>query len=187
MQLELNRVKQYLSGLNIDVDQKRYAMNFCKKMQYLDELRSIAIQDTGQYVCSGYGNVNSQICFVFTNKQAYEIIKSIITEVLEKFHLNIWNVYITFVDKTDNEYSKKYSLLVNEIHAVGANLVFVIDKNEDIYNRIIETFNTRNIALPQKHFFVDVHKLASTEPEDRKVLWNSFKYLINYKEIEQEE
>lgn len=183
----LSEMKQYLSALEIDIEQKRYAMNFCKKMQYLDKLRNIAIQDTNEYVCTGYGNVNSKICFVFNNLQAYETLKPIINETLEKFRMNIWNVYITFIDKTKVEYNKKYSYLANEINANGANLMFVFDKDETNYNKIIEAFNSRNIALPEKHFFIDVHKFASTELEDRKVLWNSFRYLINYKEIEQED
>ena len=183
----LSDMRQYLSGLNVDVDQKRYAMNFCKKMQYLDELRDIAVQDTNNHVCTGYGNVNSQICFVFTDKKTYDIIKPIINEILEKFHINLWNIYITFINKTQNEYSKKYSFLANEINAIGANLVFVFDKDNAAYNEIINAFNIRNITLPEKHFFIDMQKIISTETEDRKMLWSFFKYLINYKEIEQEE
>ena len=182
----LSKVRQYLSALNIESEQKRYAMNFCKKMKYLDELRDVAIQDTSEYICTGYGNVNSQICFVFKDKQAHDVLKPLIVEILDKFHVNSWDVYVTFVDKTQKEYSKKYSFLANEVHAVGTNLMFVFDKDDAMYNDILEAFNTRNIALPEKHFLIDVHKLASTETEDRKILWESFKYLINYKEIEQE-
>jgi hypothetical protein len=65
--------------------------------------------------------------------------------------------------------------------------MLVLDKDNTIYNEIIKTFNTRNITLPEKHFFVDVHKFTSTELEDKNELWNILKYLINYKEIEQEE
>ena len=183
----LDDMRQYLSGLNVDVDQKRYAMNFCKKMQYLDELRDIAVQDTNSHICTGYGNVNSQICFVFTDKKTYDIIKPIINEILEKFHINLWNIYITFINKTQDEYNKKYSFLANEINAIGANLVFVFDKDNVAYNEIINAFNVRNITLPEKHFFIDMQKIISTETEDRKMLWSFFKYLINYKEIEQEE
>lgn len=182
----LDKVRQYLSALSIESEQKRYAMNFCKKMKYLDELRDVAIQDTGSYICTGYGNVNSQICFVFTDKQAHDVVKPLIQDTLDKFHVNSWDVYITFVNKTQVEYSKKYSFLANEVHAIGSKLMFVFDKDTAVYDKILEAFNSRNISLPEKHFLIDVHKLASTDPEDRKVLWNSFRYLINYKEIEQE-
>ena len=183
----LNEMRQYLSALTIDTEQKRYAMNFCKKIQYLEELRHIAVQDTGEHICTGYGNVNSRICLVFENKEKYDLIKSIIATTLEKFQLNPWNVYITFVDKTKSEYDKKYSFLINEIHAIGADLMLIFDTDERLYDEITNAFNVRNISLPEKHFFIDVNKLASIEQEDRKVLWNAFKYLINYKEIEQEE
>ena len=183
----LNQMRQYLSALDINTEQKRYAMNFCKKVQYLEELHHIAIQDTEEHVCIGYGNVNSQICFVFSNKNIYDTFKSAITDILEKFNLSPWNIYITFINKTQKEYEKKYSFLVNELHAIGANSVFVFDKDETMYNKIIETFGMRNITLPERHFFIDIQKIVSTEDEDRKELWNSFKYLINYKEIEQED
>lgn len=183
----LNKMRQYLSGLMISSDQKRYAMNFCKKMKYLDELRSVAIQDTNEYICTGYGNVNSKICFVFKDKKTYDVIRSLIQDVLDKFKINSWDVYVTFVNKTEKEYNKKYSYLANEIHAIGSGLLYVFDKDDTLYNEIINAFTVRNIPLPEKHFVIDAEKLASSDTKVRKELWNVFKYLINYKEIEQED
>lgn len=180
----LDKIRQYLSALTISSEQKRYAMNFCKKMNYLNELQAIAIQDTNEYVCTGYGNINSKICFVFKDKATYDIIKPLIQNILDKFDINSWDVYITFVDKTKSEYDRKYPFLVNEIHAVGAKLLYVFDKDDIVYNQIVNAFTTRNINLPEKHFLINAQKLTSTNDEDRKHLWNMFKYLINYKEIE---
>lgn len=180
----LDKMRQYLSALTIPSEQKRYAMNFCKKMKYLNELQTIAIQDTNEYICTGYGNINSKICFVFKDKTTYDVIKPLIQNVLDKLNVNSWDVYITFVDKTKSEYNKKYSFLINEIHAVGAKLLYVFDKDDVMYNQIINAFDLRNVNLPDKHFLIDVQKFASTDEEDRKYLWNMLKYLINYKEIE---
>lgn len=180
-------MRQYLSALNIDSEQKRYAMNFCKKAYYLNELHEIAIRDTDEHVNIGYGNVNSQICFVFRDKDRFDLVKSLVQDILDKFNINIWNVYITFVDKTASEYNKKYSYLANEINAVGSKLLYVLDKGDTLYKDVIDSFTTHNIALPERHFAVDIEKIASSDTEARKELWSIFRYIINYKEIEQEE
>ena len=180
----LDKVKQYLSGLSIESDQKRYAMNFCKKAFYLNELHEIAIQDTKEYVCTGYGNVNSKICFVFKDKNKHDTIKPLLQDMLDKFNINPWDVYVTFVNKTQVEYNKKYSFLINEIHAINPGLLYVFDNDDTMYKEIIESFNSRNVSLPEKHFMIDVNELACSDIEVRKELWNIFRYLINYKEIE---
>lgn len=182
----LDNMRQYLSALSIPAEQKRYAMNFCKKMSYLNELRDAAIQDVQDYICTGYGNVNSNICFIFKDKQCYDVVHALLQEMLEKFHINPWDVYVTFVDKSQKEYNKKYAYLANEIHAINPGLLYVFDTNESMYQEIINAFQMRNIALPEKHFTVDVQKLASTDTDVRHELWNILKYLINYKETEQE-
>ena len=179
----MDNMKQYLSALEIPVEQKRYAMNFCKKISYLDELHNVASQDTHEYVCTGYGNVNSKICFVFKDKKCHDVMRPLIQEILDKFHINTWDVYITFVNKTETEYAKKHSYLINEIHAVNPGLLYVFDKDDDMYLNVIQAFTERNIDLPEKHFFIDVEHLASSDVEVRKLLWRDFRYLINYKEI----
>lgn len=183
----LDNMKQYLSALPISVEQKRYAMSFCKKMEYLNELRDIAIQDTKEYICTGYGNVNSKICFVFKDKNNCDIIRPLIQDIIDKFNINVWDIYFTFVNKTQVDYQKKYSYLANEVHAVGSKLLYVFDKDDTMYKEVINAFTIRNIDLPEKHFLVDVQKLASSDVNIRQELWNIFKYLINYKETEQEE
>lgn len=183
----LDDMRQYLTALDIPLEQKRYSINFCKKMQYLDELHSIAANDTQEYVCTGYGNFNSKICFVFKDKTEYDIIYSLIQDMLDKFSINTWDIYITFVNKTSTGYLKKYSYLINEIHAINPQLLYVFDKDNSIYKDIINYFLTHKISLPEKHFFIDIQKIASSESETRKELWDMFKYLINYKEIGQEE
>jgi hypothetical protein len=179
----LNNLRSFLSGLSVPVEQKRYTMNFFKKTAYLNELHELAIKDTGEHINVGYGNVNSKICFVFKNPESYNTIKPLIDNILEKFEVNSWDVYITFVDKTKNEYDKKYSFLVNEIHAVGSQLLYVFDKDNTTYLDIIRAFVEHNIDFPETHKGIELEYLASTDIEVRKLLWHDFKYLINYKEI----
>ncbi len=183
----LDNMKEYLSALAIPSEQKRYTMNFCKKINYLNDLHALAAQETNEYICTGFGNVNSKICFVFKDKNTYEIIRPLIQETLEKFHINAWDVYVTFVNKTTTEYAKKYSFLVNELHAVKPGLLYVFDNDEVMYNEIVNAFGHRNVTLPERHFAINIQKLGSSEVAIRKELWSVFRYLINYKEIEQEE
>lgn len=182
----LDNMRQYLTALNISSEQKRYTINFCKKIQYLNELHISVSQEVNDYVCTGYGNVNSKICFVFKDKNSCNVIRPLIQDILDKFNINTWDIYMTFVDKTTKDYPKKYSYLMNEIYAINPNLLYVFDKDDAIYNDIIDAFNVRNVSLPDKHFLVDVQKLASTDTDVRQELWNIFRYLINYKEIKQE-
>ena len=62
-------MKTYLSALQIPVEQKRYAMNFCKKIRYLNELHEMAVKEINGYIRVGYGNVNSKICSYYITLQ----------------------------------------------------------------------------------------------------------------------
>lgn len=172
----LDNIKEYLSALDIPSEQKRYSMSFCKKLKYLDDIHAIASKETNEYVASGYGNVNSKICFVFKDIDSYKSMKSLIQDILDKFNINSWNIYITFINKTKSEYNKKYSFLANEIYAVGPKLLYIFNEDDDVYSNIIKAFNDRNIPLPEKHFLINV------DSSDYK---NAFKYLINYREMEE--
>jgi len=183
----LDEMKQHLSALSIPTEQKQYAMNFCKKMEYLDSLHKITAQEVNEYVATGFGNFNSKICFVFKDKITYEIVRPLLQETLEKFHINAWDIYVTFVNKTKTEYNKKYMFLVNELHAINPGIMYVFDNDTVLYDTILKEFQTNNVTAPGKHFLVDIQKLGSLEVEVRKDLWNIFKYLINFKEITQED
>jgi hypothetical protein len=179
----LDNIKEYLSALDIPIEQKRYAMNFCKKIDYLENLQSIAAQEVNEYVCTGYGNPNSKICFLFKDKETYDTVRPLVQDILSKFDINPWDVYITFVNKTSCEYSKKYSYLINEIHAVGSKFLCMFDNNDIVYKEVINEFLTNNVNLPDKYFLIDIQKLGSIEENVRQELWSVFRYLINYKTI----
>ena len=68
---DIDDMKQYLLSLNIPSKDKRYTMNFCKKMEYLDNLKQITIKELHEPVISGYGNVNSQICIITNRNQFF--------------------------------------------------------------------------------------------------------------------
>lgn len=180
-------MKDYLSNLPIPTEQKQYTMSFYNKIIHLNKLHSIATNLVHSYVRTGYGNVNSRICFVFKNKELYDTVYKNILSILDKFQINIWDIYITFIDKTEIDYKEKFYYLTSELHTINPNLVCIFDNDNNYYNIIQTYYKTQNITLPDKMFFVDIQKIQSTNEEVRQELWNIFKYLINYKELKKEE
>ena len=184
-QKSLDDFKQYLVSLNAASDNKRYAMNFYKKSEYLESLKQEAINDLHCHISSGYGNVNSNICFIFPNEESLSIVKSLIQDILKVLKINLWDIYITFVDKSSQEYSKKYNYLMNELNAIKPSIVYVFGKDKSVIDRLKQEYTQYNISVSNHYFqFVDVQQLASSKEEDRIALWNIFKYMINYREIE---
>ena len=57
-------------------EDKRYTMNFCKKMEYLDNLKKITIKKLHKHVNTRYSNVNSKICIISKNEKALNVIKN---------------------------------------------------------------------------------------------------------------
>lgn len=178
----LNQTRNYLMGLPIEADSKRYAMNFCKKTEYIKDIMRQAIQETGEHMSFGYGNVNSNICFIINNEDMFNIIKPLIQETLEKFGVDFWGVYVTFINKSVHEYPRKINLLMNEINAVSPKIIYVFDKDETNLNNLTSEFLRCNIKLAHLHF-IDIAKMGMDNVEVRKELWNKFRYLINYKDI----
>lgn len=161
-------------------------MNFCKKMEYLDNLKKITIKELHEPIISGYGNVNSQICIVTKNENAFNIVKPLLQDVLDKLHINMWDIYITYVDKTKKEYSRKFSYLAHELSAIKPKVIYYLDNDENNYNTLLNAFKTDNINISDDAIsihYVDIKKLGSSEVEDRKYLWEIFKHMINFREI----
>ena len=184
-QESINDLKQYLLSLNTASCDKRYTMNFYKKIEYLESLKHEAINDLHCNISSGYGNVNSEICFIFSNEQRLLIIKSLIQDILEKLKMNFWSIYTTFIDKSSQEYPKKYNYLMNELNAIKPSIIYVFDNNKNCIDILKQEYCKYNISIPNNYFqFVNIQQLSSSKEEDRIALWNVFKYMIGYREIE---
>lgn len=181
-QERLNKVQGYLSDLSIDVKDKRYSMNFCKKNEYIQSIMQQAIQETQTHMSFGYGNVNSNICFVVNDETMFNDIKPLVQEVLDKFDINFWDIYVTFIYKTSKVYNRCINLLMNEINAVSPKIIYVFDKDEKALNALLNEF-TKYGVTPPKYYYVNIDKLSEKTVEVKRELWKMFRYLINYKEI----
>lgn len=183
MSEQANKMRQYLlDSVDIEQGMKVYAMNFCKKNEYLNGLRDTVVNEIHETVTVGYGNVNSKICIVFSDENSFQLVKPVIQEILEKYRLNLWDIYVTFVNKTVSDYPGKYAYLVNELYAVGSQVIYVIDKDDNIFNNIQRAFSVMNVPSPtNRMYFVSTLDICSTDEEVKKDLGRMFKFLINYR------
>lgn len=176
-------LKDYLSSLVIKAEDKRYVLNFCKKLGYLESLQKKVAIDTGENVVTGYGNPNSQICFVFKNQKEFAEAKSKLQPHLDTFLVNLWDVWLTFVNKTEMDYPQKYECLAYELHAVGPILMYVFTNGQDDNekNTILEAMQKIGAPTPQISHNVNINDLTSQDPVVKQSLWNRLRFLINYK------
>jgi len=182
--MSVEDMKNYLLPLDIPPEGKRYALNFCKKIKYMEGLRRKAATDTGSNVSLGYGDINSKICFIFQSPNELGKIKNRVQSELDKYSINFWQVWTTFIDKTNTEYPDKLTLLAYEINAVNPTIIYFFGDNEDIYNDTINSIYNCKPSNLQKHFFIDINDLGSDNPDIKSVLWKKMHYLINYQTID---
>ena len=157
-------------------------MNFCKKNEYIQTIMQQAIQETKSHMSFGYGNVNSNICFLVNSEEMLNNIKPLLQEVLDKFGVNFWDIYVTFINKTSVPYVRNINLLMNEINAVSPKIIYVFDENEQSITTLTNEFKAYGIQ-PAKCYYININKLSENTVEVKRELWNMFRYLINYKEI----
>ena len=157
-------------------------MNFCKKSEYIQSIMQQAIQETQSHMSFGYGNVNSNICFLVSDEDMLKKIKPLLQEVLDKFGVNFWDIYVTFINKTPVPYDRNVNLLMNEINAVNPKIIYVFDKDEQSITELTNEFVTYGVQ-PAKCYYIDINKLSESTVEVKRELWKMFRYLINYKEI----
>lgn len=183
MSILVDNTRQYLlNASDISKQEKEYAMNFCKKTEYLNNLRNTVINELHETVAFGYGDMNSKICFVFSSEESFDLIKPVLQILLESFKLNLWDVYVTFVNKTSTEYPSKYGYLINELYAIGSKILYVVDKTDKTYNDIHNYFSASNVPYPfEKAYNISIEDMCSTDSAVKKELLKMFKYLINYR------
>lgn len=181
--MKAQEIKDYLLPLRVSNDDKRYVLNFCKKLEYLESLREKVSKDTNMDVTSGYGDINSKICFIFNNVISFNIMKSMIQDKLDMFEINFWQIYVTFVNKVEKDYPLKYDMLCSELSAIKPDLLYVFDNDIKVYNKILSSISHFKILEPEHHFFIDVVQLASSDADVQSKMFYDLHYLINYKTL----
>lgn len=180
----VNNTRQYLLENDVVSRQdKNYTFNFCKKTEYLETLKMSLINELHETVASGYGDVNSNICFVFRSEELLQALKPELQRILDTMKFNLWDVYVTFIDKTKTDYKNKYGFLMHELHAVSPKVLYVVEETGMACDTLKKTFAMANINCPfQKLFQLTPQLLVANDECSKAELWNMFKYLINYKE-----
>lgn len=184
---DLQQFTEYLAGLGITNESKRYSLNFCKKMDYIYSIMDKAIERVGGvHMDFGYGDYNSKIVFIFNNRKQFLEIKDKIQKVLEVFSSNYWNVYVTYINKCDKEYTEKINLLMNEVNAVGPELIYMFSNNENDLTLLKNEFTKYNVKKNFTFFHVNTDELLNPTEGTNANMWSKFKYLINYKNVIQD-
>lgn len=175
-------MREYLLPLNISNEDKRYVLNFCKKIEYLEGLRKQVAAETGERVELGYGDANSKLCFIFQNKREFQAVKKVLQSRLDNFCLNLWQIWITFIDKVPVDYANKYSLLAYEINAINPTVIYTFGDNPDTASTVEQSIRQVGCSDLLHYFFIDFATLS--DDDAHKILWPKFKYLINYQTLD---
>ena len=178
---QLPELKDFLSRLNIGPAEKNFVFDFCKKNEYIDALMNAAIDDVKGHVSIGYGNINGKIMLIFRDENSLKILKSVIQEFFERFGIDLWTVYITYVNKTEQEYGKKYNLLFNEINAIKPEIIYFVEQDDNNVIELKKEFNKYGVKFP-KHYVLDPEKLVGNEQDKREII-KVLKFAVNYKDI----
>lgn len=177
----LTQTKEYLKTIQIPSNEKNLVMDFCKKEIYRQNLMQVMINEVGDIPVSiGYGNVNANICFIFESEKTLSIMKPLVQKLLNRLQIEFWTLYVTFVNKTEQEYQNKFELLAKEISAVRPKVVYFFCNGDESIVSLKKTFAANGISLP-KLYLVPMDKFIQDDDESYKELWKIFRYMINYK------
>lgn len=176
----LKSFRDYLAkSKDIPSGDKKYIMDFCKKEEYLEGLRASAASTMHCRIVTGYGNVNSGVCFIFPDEDKFNIIKSSIQEKLEKLNVNFWNLYVTFIKKTDKPFPNQYNYLMNEINAIKPRIIYIFDNDDSAITKIIDEFSKFGKTIERKQFrFIDIKSLVTEE--NAPSIWKELLYIPGY-------
>ncbi len=168
-------VIDYVNSTNCSQYDKNDFILFCKKQEYLDKIMGIMFNTVKCKINYGYGNLNSDICFLFDDIQSEEAIKKELANILNKYNIDYYSIYVTYINKCDRFYGRYLELLYSELNAVNSKIIYYFGESEeqinlfkDLYIKNNKTFNYRYINT--KDFNFDSMK-------------SEIKYMIKYKNI----
>lgn len=145
----------YLRESSIELEDKKYVSNFFNKKKYIDTLNKTAIGfiSDGSTLSSGTGNYNSKIAIIIENRTDLDYVKRFAEPLFNYMHTSLWNMYITFHNKSDMiQPSVYHDLLLHEIGAVNPELIIYFSDNVSFFEEI---FNTTKSQIRTVHFNID--------------------------------
>ncbi len=173
--MNIQAMKDYLSSLEgYPTEDKRYVLNFCKRLEYMDQLREQATKESGQDIEMGYGNINSKTCFIFQNKEEQESLKGVLQPFLDQFGIHLWEHWATFINKTEREYPNKYTLLVNELSTMKPDIMYLICKDKSEMSILENVFFQANVSYPKEIRFIDIALFFKDDPQSKAILCKQF-------------
>ena len=147
---------------------------FYDKFEKLNSIyNDIAVSDK---LLRSQGKYNSKICFIFKDKEHYNLCMKSLHRILPIYGIDMWDILTLFSDKTENN-ADNISILFKEIQVVNPLVIYIFD-NDGLNEMIINEAQNKTV-LCCKMINVDnidkvLEKNISTE------IFDLFEYLITY-------
>ena len=135
MNKEIKEYVNSLNGINISEADKQDFIRFCRKEQYIQGLMKQMYEDVHRKMHYGYGDYDASIVFVYQNMDVKNRCVKSIETMMNKFSVDIFSTYCTYIDKTDVDYTLKYTLLAYELNCVSPQIVYFICDNEECVDK----------------------------------------------------
>jgi hypothetical protein len=168
-------VIDYVNSTDCSKSDKNDFILFCKKQEYLDRIMNIMFNTVKCKINYGYGNLNSDICFLFSDINSEEAIKKELSNILKKYGIDYYSVYVTYIKKCDNFYGKYLELLYGELNAINAKIIYYFGENEDEVNLLKDLYIVNNKTFNYRYINIKDFKEDNIKSE--------IKYMIKYKNI----
>ena len=187
-----NKLKNYLSQLPISQEEKRYIYMFYQKEEYITRINDVLINLTNvNHIDIGFGNLNSKTMFLIKNASLYKEIKPFLSKTFERFGIDMYSTYISFIDKSGKCSEYDITNTAYEIYAIRPELVYVIDTNEEMLGVIKNECFKCNASYEPRMIFISFDNVIACLNEDesisnmaKQILWPSIRNIINYKNKE---
>ena len=131
-----------------------FAMSFDKKSSMVKELYNRHGMDN--HARRGFGNYNSKIVMLFKDMESYKGLEYIIEKILEKFNINIYDLYIMFANNN--------ATVDEEISIISPSITYVFFEGQHMPD------NIKTIVVPN----------LEASKTDAHYVFDCFKHLVTY-------
>ena len=166
--MDKNEVKAYLADIDASKEEKNFAMSFYKKSLYIDNLfTEMHVKD------EGYGNLNATVALGFKDKKQFESIYSKLEKIIKRMQADLWEFYITFMDKGTDP-NMKYTILDLEMSAIKPKVIYIFCDDIDY----LQFTSMQNAPMSYR-----IDASLFDQEDGLSKIWNEMRYIVNIKQI----
>ena len=147
----MNTFEEYLDILG--EEDREYTSSFFKKKEYIEKLNETAINNCGNIIYSGKGNCNSKIAVIVDKKKNVDDVIRFIKPLFEAINTSLWNIYITCIEKDDNQNELWDQMIQYEMNAISPSFVLTFTDKENSFIEKDITFLSK--AIPSVNVTIE--------------------------------